>query len=78
MLCHNDVLKCLGTERQHEARGSRSPLWPARVQQQTTSPGPLPGAETKMLSLRDLNPPPPALKTGSLNAELSPRYFGSV
>ena len=74
MLCHNDVLTCLGTGEQREARGARSPLSPARVQQQSTPPGPVAGAEPKKLSLRDLNPPPPAPKTGFLNAELSPRY----
>ena len=43
--------------------------------QQRTGPRvPIARAEPKMLSLRDLNPLPPALKTGSLNAELSPRY----
>ena len=78
MLCLKDVLKCLGTRKQHEARGARSAVSPARVQQQTTSPCPIAEAKTKMLSLRDLNPPPPALKNGSLNAELSPRCFGSV
>ena len=67
MLCHNDVLTCLGTGEQREARGARCPL----------SSAPSAGAEPKMLSLRDLNPPAPAMKTGSLNAELSSRYLGA-
>ena len=77
MLRHNDVLTRLGTGEQREERGARCPLSPARVQQQATPPAPIAGAEPKMLSLRDLNPPAPALETGSLNAELSSRYLGA-
>ena len=47
MLCHNDVLTCLGTGEQREARGARCPLSPARVQQQATPPAPIAGAEPK-------------------------------